>query len=141
MAFIQSSGGYRNAPGTSATPPSSSLPSSSTWSAPAGTTVINTGDIRSAAAGFSDDGTQTNDLFQTLSGTLNGNDVGGVPWGNDSLGQSFGAQYTPAATTALTALQDLISLFQTTTTNLDNVAGIFENTEDENVTLATSLAL
>jgi uncharacterized protein YukE len=133
-------GGYRNAPGVSATPadPTPSQPSG--VGLPSGSLTVNPEDLQSAARGFSDLGSQMASLYQNLAQTLNSNNAGGVPWGNDSLGQSFGEQYVPVSQNTLQAVQGLSQLFDGIGSTLGEAAKTFRQAEDYNMQLASKLA-
>jgi|HubBroStandDraft_3_1064219.scaffolds.fasta_scaffold32919_2 hypothetical protein len=131
-------GGYRNAPGVSATPPG--LAPSQPPAPSGGVVSVDTATLNSAAADFKSASGSVSTLYQTLTGTLNGNDAGGDPWGNDSLGQSFGAQYGPASTSALKALQGLSTLLDDIATALTGTTQTFTQGDDINSQIATTKA-
>jgi uncharacterized protein YukE len=131
-------GGYRNAPGVSATPAGTAPPVPGSYSAPSGSVTVNTEDLQRAANQFGSLSSQITQLNGTLTQTLNGNAEGGNPWGNDSIGQSFGQQYVPASQTALQALQGLAQLFSSISSTLGQTAQTYDQTGDANNDIANA---
>jgi hypothetical protein len=130
-------GGYRNAPGISATPPGLAPP---TPTPPGGVVSIDTAILDTAATNFENAGSSVASLYQTLANTLNGNDNGGDPWGNDSLGQSFATQYVPASNSALQALQGLSTLLDSIATSLTGTSNTFGQGDEINTQIANLTA-
>jgi uncharacterized protein YukE len=133
-------GGYRNAPGVSATPAGAAPPQPPGLSVASGSMVVNTDDLQKAASGFDDLGGQVSSLYQNLAQTLDGNDSGGAPWGSDSLGQGFGGQYVPASQMALQAVQGLAQLLGGIGGALGEAAGTFQGAEEHNAQIVSGLA-
>src|SRR3981081_4277130 len=123
-------GGYRNAPGVSPGPVNQTPSQPPPFTPPAGTVAVNTDDLQNAATGFQDISAEVAQISQRLTSTLSGNDAGGSPWGNDPVGQSFGAQYIPARDVALNSLQGLATLLEDISTSLQQSARILQGAED-----------
>jgi hypothetical protein len=137
---IYSVGGYRNAPGVSASPAGQTPSQPPGLTLPSGVVAVNTVDLKNAANGFDDLGGRISGLYAGLTATLNGNDSGGVPWGNDTLGRSFGEQYLPAAQTTLQALEGLAQLFVGIGSTLDDAVNSFRHASDYSTQLANQLS-
>jgi hypothetical protein len=132
-------GGYRNAPGVSATPPGQASTQPEPYNAPPGSVTVDTDDLQQALSQFSGLSEQIRQVYNTLTQTLNGNEEGGGPWGNDSIGQGFGQQYVPASQTTLQALQGLSQLFSTISSTLGQTVQNYQQTNDGNNEIANNV--
>lgn len=134
------SGGYRNNPTATPATPGETMPDlPPVPDLPSGSIDVDTDVVRRAAAGFTGDANTAANIVTSLTGTLDGNSAGGEPWGDDSVGATFGAVYAPARDSGLRALNNFYALLESVASRLSANAGNHEATENTNQHLVRTL--
>ncbi|MCE7010057.1 hypothetical protein LWC34_54115 [Kibdelosporangium philippinense] len=126
-------GGYRNAP-TGAPAVGAAVPGGSTPWSPSGQFSVDTGELAQAVAAF------RGAAESAVAAQAGMPSATGTPWGTDPLGKSFEGQYLGPAEGVQDAVSALARLLEDTADKLDAIRRNAETTEQNAITIATSLS-
>ena len=139
VPYDATDGFYRNAPTSAPAAPGGPGPVPPGGFTTQGVLIVDGDKLAQAVTAFHAVATATQAATNQAAEGTQGGSLGNAPWGSDSLGASFGAEYVPVAQTLNSALDGIVEVFTGIASQLAATQSAFAATEDNNFRLASSL--